>query len=114
MIYDLAYKLNEELLKNDLVLKVKEQEEIMNNNKEFIVLYMSYDALKSEINDLKKYGLDTKEKQKELYNLKYQLDTLDVVKNYKESYKKAKEFLYQIASEVFKDIDEEIKIRGEI
>ena len=28
MIYELAYKLNEELLKNDLILKVKEKEEI--------------------------------------------------------------------------------------
>lgn len=114
MIYELAYKLNEELLKNDLILKVKEKEEIMNNDSEFIVLFMSYDALKSEINDLEKYGLDVKEKQKELFNLKYQIDTLKVVIDYKDAYKQAKKFLYQIANEVFKDIDEEVKIRGEI
>lgn len=114
MIYELAYKLNEELLKDDIILKVKEKENIMNNDKEFIVLFMSYDALKSEINDLEKYGLDTKEKQKELYKLKYQIDTLKVVIDYKNAYKEAKNFLYQIANEVFKDIDEEIKIRGEI
>ena len=32
MIYELAYKLNEELLKNELIINVKEKEEIMNND----------------------------------------------------------------------------------
>ena len=36
MIYKLAFKLNEELLKDDIILDVKEKEEIMNNNHEFI------------------------------------------------------------------------------
>ena len=48
MIYELAYKLNEELLKDEVILNVKEKEEIMNNNKEFITLIMSYEALKQK------------------------------------------------------------------
>ena len=111
MIYKLAYELNEELLKSEIVLNVKRIEDKLNNNREFITLIMSYDALKSEIDDLEKYGLDVKEKQIELHKLKYQIDTLEIVKEYRNAYKEAKEYLNQIAKEVFKDIDEEIKIK---
>ena len=111
MIYKLAYELNEELLKSEIVLNVKRIENKLNNNREFITLIMSYDALKSEIDDLEKYGLDVKEKQIELHKLKYQIDTLEIVKEYRNAYKEAKEYLNQIAKEVFKDIDEEIKIK---
>lgn len=111
MIYKLAYELNEELLKSEIVLNVKRIEDKLNNNREFITLIMSYDALKSEIDDLEKYGLDVKGKQIELHKLKYQIDTLEIVKEYRNAYKEAKEYLNQIAKEVFKDIDEEIKIK---
>ena len=112
MIYNLAYKLNEELLKDEIILLVKEKEMIMNNNHDFIRLVIAYDTLKSEINDLEKYGLETNEKQKELFNLKYRIDTLDVVKEYNEAYKKAKEYLNKIANEVFKDIDDDLKLNS--
>lgn len=112
MIYNLAYKLNEELLKDEMILNVREKEEIMNNDHEFITLIMTYDALKSEINDLERYGLDTKEKQKELHELRYKIDTLEVVKNYNEAYSKAREYLAKIANEVFKDISNDLKINS--
>ena len=110
MIYELAYRLNEELLKDDIILLVKEKEMIMNNSHDFMRLVIAYETLKSEIDDLEKYGLSVEDKKKELFNVKYKLDTLDVVKEYKEAYSKAKEYLREIANEVFKDIDEELKI----
>ena len=110
MIYELAYKLNEELLKDEIILNVKEKERIMNNNHNFIVLIMSYDALKAEINDLERYGLDSKEKQKQLFELKYKIDTLEVVKEYNEAYSRAREYLATIAKEVFSDISYDLKI----
>ena len=112
MIYELAYKLNEELLKDEIILEVKEKESIMNNNYEFIMLIMSYDALKAEVNDLERYGLDTKEKQKELHELRYKIDTLEVVKNYNEAYSKARIYLKEVANEVFKDISNDLKINS--
>jgi glutathione synthase/RimK-type ligase-like ATP-grasp enzyme len=86
MIYELAYKLNEELLKDEVILNVKEKEEIMNNNKEFITLIMSYEALKAEVNDLERYNLDTKIKREELFHLKYKIDTLEELKDIIEQY----------------------------
>ncbi len=112
MLYELAYKLNEELLKDDLILNVKDKENIMNNNEEFMKLVIYYDSLKSKIEDLEKYGIDAKEKQKELYKIKYKLDTLEVVKDYRLAYKKAKEYLDKISKEVFKNIDDELKINS--
>ena len=110
MIYELAYKLNEELLKDELIIRVKEKEIIMNNNNEFIKLVMSYDSLKAEKEDLERFNLDTKDIQKRLYELKYQIDTLEVVKDYRLALKEAKEYLNKIAKEIFDNIDEEIKI----
>jgi len=112
MIYELAYKLNEELLKDEIILDVKEKEKIMVNNNEFIKLIMYYDTLKTEINDLERYGIDSKEKQKQLFELKYKIDTLEVVKNYNQAYLRAKEYLTQIAKEVFSDIDDELKLNN--
>ena len=112
MIYELAYKLNEELLKDEVILNVKEKEEIMNNNKEFITLIMSYEALKAEVNDLERYNLDTKLKREELFHLKFKIDTLEVVKQYNEAYKIAKKYLDNIAKEAFKDIDDDIKLNS--
>ena len=73
MIYELAYKLNEELLKNELIINVKEKEEIMNNDNEFIKLIMNYESLKAEVNDLERYNLDSSNKREELFLLKYQM-----------------------------------------
>lgn len=112
MIYELAYKLNEELLKDEIILKVKEKENIMNNNYEFIRLIMHYDSLKTEINDLERFNFVTKEKQKELFELKYKIDTLKVVKEYNEAYLKAKDYLTMIAKTVFSDIDDELKLNS--
>lgn len=112
MIYELAYKLNEELLKNELIINVKEKEEIMNNNNEFIKLIMNYESLKAEVNDLERYKLDSSIKREELFLLKYQIDTLQVVKEYKEAYNVAKRFLEKIAKEAFKDIDEDLKLNS--
>ena len=112
MIYELAYKLNEELLKDEVILNVKEKEEIMNNNKEFITLIMSYEALKAEVNDLERYNLDTKVQREELFHLKFKIDTLEVVKQYNEAYKIAKKYLDNIAKEAFKDIDDDIKLNS--
>ena len=114
MIYELAYKLNEELLKDEVILIVKEKERIMNNNEEFIKLVMLYETKKSEVDDLMKYGINAKEKQHELFELKYKLDTLEVVKEYKKAYLNAKEYLKNIAFEVFKDIDDDLKINSSI
>ena len=95
MIYKLAYELNEELLKSEIVLNVKRIEDKLNNNREFITLIMSYDALKSEIDDLEKYGLDVKEKQIELHKLKYQIDNKnEVTQMQRECQKKAHKFFY--------------------
>ena len=69
MIYELAYKLNEELLKNELIINVKEKEEIMNNDNEFIKLIMNYESLKAEVNDLERYNLDSSNKREELFLL---------------------------------------------
>ena len=112
MIYELAYKLNEELLKNELIINVKEKEEIMNNDNEFIKLIMNYESLKAEVNDLERYNLDSSNKREELFLLKYQIDTLEVVKEYKEVYNTAKRFLEKIAKEAFKDIDEDLKLNS--
>lgn len=112
MIFELAYKLNEELLKNELIINVKEKEEIMNNDKDFIKLIMNYESLKAEVNDLERYNLDSSIKREELFLLKYQIDTLKVVKEYKEAYNTAKRFLEKIAKEAFKDIDEDLKLNS--
>ena len=112
MIYELAYKLNEELLKDEIILLVKEKEMIMNNNQDFMRLVVAYETLKSEIYDLEKYGVSTLEAQKELFNIKYQLDTLEVVKENNKAYKEAKVYLSKIANEVFKDIDDELKVNS--
>ena len=84
----------------------------MNNNNEFIKLIMNYESLKAEVNDLERYNLDSSIKREELFLLKYQIDTLKVVKEYKEAYNTAKRFLEKIANEAFKDIDEDLKLNS--
>ena len=112
MIYQLAFKLNEELLKDDIILDVKEKEEIMNNNLEFIKLIVAYDTLKTEINDLERFNVDIKDKQKVLYELKLKIDNLKVVKDYNDAYKKAREYLKKVAEIAFDNIDEELKLNS--
>lgn len=109
-LIELLNTLNEKLLTHPLIKEVKDTEKRMENNEEFMRKVMALENISAEYNDAIKFNLPLNELQKRLFEAKYQLDTLDVVKEYRQKYKKAQEYLDEISKLLFANISKKLKI----
>ncbi len=107
---DLLDKLNKELLIHPLIKEVKEAEKAMEDNEEFIHKVMILEQISTEYNDAVRFKLPLEKLQKKLFEAKYQLDTLNVVKEYRQKYKKAQEYLNTVSKLIFANISSKLKI----
>lgn len=106
----LSEEINKEIKNHPLIIKVKEAETIMENSEEFMRKVMALENITTEYNDALKYNLPTEELQKRLFEAKYNLDTLDVVIEYRQKYKEAQAYLDEISKIIFKDISKKLKV----
>lgn len=109
-LIELINELNNELLHHPLIISVKEAEKEMEDNEEFIKKVVRFQNVTTNYNDAIKLKLPLDELQKELYEAKFELDTLDVVKNYRKKYKEAQEYLDKIAKTIFVDVSKKLKV----
>lgn len=109
-LMELATSINKELNHHPLIIEVKRLEKVMEENENFMRKVMALEYITSEYNDALKYNLKVENIQKRLFEAKYELDTLEVVRNYRSAYKKAQEYLDEISKTIFKDISKKLKV----
>ena len=109
-LLELSELINNELRNHPFIKDVKEAEKEMENNEEFIRCVMTLERITTEYNDALRYNIPVSELQKSLFEAKYNLDTLDVVINYRQKYKMAQEYLDEISKTIFKDISNKLKV----
>jgi len=109
-LIELINELNKELVQHPLVVAVKEAEKEMEENEEFIRRVVRFQNATTNYNDAIKLKLPLDELQKELYESKFELDTLDVVKNYRKKYKEAQEYLDKISKQIFANVSKKLKV----
>lgn len=107
-LYELTYKLKEDISSDKRVLLLNKIEDELNNNDEVISLAYKKDKLSSEYSDLLSYLKEddpiVKNKQKELYEAKKQLDSLPLVIKYNKAYQDVRILLEEISNILFKDL----------
>ena len=101
-----------DLLKDDeLILNVKEKEQIMLNDDYTQGLIFKYQQAMSYYNDAVRYHLDLEKYQLELSKTKEELYSSKLVKEYLEALKKANEYLNEIKENLFEDVID-LKVKG--
>ena len=109
-LLELSEVINNELRNHPLIIDVKKVEKEMEDNEDFMRSVMALERISAEYNDALRYNIPVEELQKKLFEAKYKLDTLEVVINYRQKYKKAQEYLDEISKIIFKDISKKLKI----
>ena len=109
-LLELSEVINNELRNHPLIIDVKKAEKEMEDNQDFMRSVMALERISAEYNDALRYNIPVEELQKKLFEAKYKLDTLEVVINYRQKYKKAQEYLDEISKIIFKDISKKLKI----
>ena len=109
-LLELSEAINNELRNLPFIIDVKKAEKEMEDNEDFIRCVMALERITTEYNDALRYNIPVSNLQKELFEAKYKLDTLEVVINYRQKYKKAQEYLDEISKTIFKDISSKLKV----
>ncbi|MBE6124219.1 MAG: YlbF family regulator [Erysipelotrichaceae bacterium] len=107
--YESALKINKLIKESEIYQNLKQKEQAMIEDKDTFILLMDYQNKQAEYNDAlkyEKYGSDPKKVQKELSNIKYKVDTNQLVKQYNEAYKKMREFLENITKTILEGVTE--------
>lgn len=106
----MTFELKEKILNSDEYKSLKEKESKMLKNRECIILLSEFEKVKEEYNQAKrfeKYGSNIEVVQKKLSDIKYKVDTNELVKEYNKAYKTMKRNLKEIENIIFKDIFKE-------
>ena len=113
----------DKMFNTDIISKVYELKELIMNSKEYkmvketerlmeekcSLLLIKYNNIFNEYNQalrFKDYGSDVSKVQKELNNVKLELDQNEYVKEYKKAYKNMNKLLNEIQNNMFKGIIE--------
>ena len=101
-----AYALKELMETDERVIKLKKDEEEMENNEEVMRLSYIFSCAQNEYNDiLKHFKVDSEEAkkyQKKLYEAKTNLDSHPLVRKYLQSYQEVRLIYNKIQKEIFK------------
>lgn len=103
-IVSLAYLLKTELDQHSDVLHLLECEELLKNDKavlELNALYQEAQLHLSNVVNENKYVTVIKEAQQNLFNIKYALDTNELVKKYNEVYRKVSKLYKKVNDALF-------------
>lgn len=104
-IYDALVKLKDALKDDKRVIVLKEIEQELENDDQAKIYSYQVDCATREYNDaLKIYDMEheiAKAKQKNLYEKKCLLDSLDIVKKYNKAYKEVYDLFALINDEIF-------------
>lgn len=102
---DLLYELKDSLNKDDRIILLNKIEEELNNDKNVNLLAMKKNRINEEYNELLRFNDENsdivKNKQKELYLAKKELDELPIVKQYNKAYQDVRLLYEHISKELF-------------
>lgn len=99
-----AQNLKEELKKSPKVLRVKELEKKMLDDKQVALLIMAYQNAQEEVNTALRFKEDPKEAYNKLSKVKEELYTHELVKEYLAALKEANAYLKEVSDYVFDGI----------
>ena len=99
-----AQNLKEELKKSPKVLRVKELEKKMLDDKQVALLIMAYQNAQEEVNAALRFKEDPKEAYNKLSKIKEELYTHELVKEYLAALKEANAYLKEVSDYVFESI----------
>lgn len=105
--FESALKINELIKKNQKYLTLKEREKVMLDDKDTFKLLVDYQKKQDEYNEAlkyKDYGSNPGKVQKELADIKYLVDTNELVKNYNLAYKELIELLNQVNETILEGV----------
>lgn len=101
------YELKSALENDPRVLRLKELDKLLNENEEVMALAYRKDNANREYEDalrfFKEDSPEVKEKQRLLYEAKYNLDVHPLVKEYNQAYKEVRLLYEEVNKELFKD-----------
>ena len=97
-LFDLSYKLHDELLNSNEYKNLKEKEHLMLSDLSLNKLINSYHELLA-----KSYNDKSKELLKEIHSIKLKLDENELVINYKKAYKEYQLLIANVTEVVFQD-----------
>lgn len=117
-IYELLAQLKDALKNDERIIRLKQIENELENDDEVKVLAYQLDCASREYNDaLKIYDIEhdiSKEKQKNLYNKKIKLDSLEIVKKYNKAYREVYDLYNKINEEIFNPLSPSLCHRRKI
>lgn len=103
------YELKASLENDPRVLKLKELDKLLNENEEVMALSYRKDNANREYEDALRFFKENspivKEKQRLLYEAKYNLDIHPLVKEYNAAYKEVRLLYEEVNKELFKDFE---------
>lgn len=104
ILFNSLYELSDLIKDSDEYKRLKYLENVMINDKNFIIFSNEFKNLESEYNFKYRLNLDLKEITKQLSISKSKLYSLDVVKEYNKQYKIVKELLDEIGHNLIKGV----------
>ena len=110
LLLEKVYALKEGIEKDPRVLKLEELDKKLSNDEEAMKLSYKKDVALSNYEDaLKHFKEDSEEvknAQKALHKAKYELDSLEIVKEYNKAYKEVRLLYEKINEELFSEFKE--------
>lgn len=117
-IYNLAYKLHDDLIKDPRIIKLNELENKLNNDNDVIRLVIAKDTANDKYIEMKKYFKDGSNEVdnalKDLVKAKKELDSHPLVREYLDSYSKVRDILLYINSNIFNIINSDFCPKDDI